>query len=577
MLHRTKASVLRWLVDQNPDLDRVRRHLVTNRRGLVDWRLANGKGIFDAIAPQVAYRDWVSDDRVESSATIIVGCNLGYGVNHVLATTPVSHKVLVLEPRPEMILACLSQTDYGPFLENQKLVFIPPDHQHLAAGAWQLALQYVYGNIFLRSDIPSRQLGPDYAVWFRRVREALEDMSCLVTTMRHKQHVMVRNELRNFARAMEDGSLLPLKDQGQGITAVVLGAGPSLANFAPALAKNPATALYVAGFQTLPALQEYGLKPHFCMAVDHTAALKKTYARLDAEWIKTIPLIYSCAIDPEVLRIYPGPTIPLWTLGGLGSNMPRDREFVLDAGGNVGVAITRFLVWCGVDKVVLVGQDFAWQGRHTHVAGHLSEQGRFEFDPSRHVAMKNRDNQTIFSDLAYLVPLRTMERDIQQWDTPVFNLYGGGAVIKGAKEVTWQWVQDENVLTSYPGRRDRFLEKMMSLRFPRCWPVFESRIAQWIESLKAAENRLVHLFARANRNQSKIRHLLNQVLSFLRQDPLYQPYLFNEILAVAGLVHCKSSYGMSEFHQCQEILKETLKKIAEIDRYLIDNRMPAAA
>ena len=91
-----------------------------NHRGLVDWRLPSGNGMFEAIAPQVSYRDWIPADRTDTSATIIVGCNLGYGLNHVLSNTPDSHKVLVLEPRAEMILACLGHTDYRPFFEYCK-------------------------------------------------------------------------------------------------------------------------------------------------------------------------------------------------------------------------------------------------------------------------------------------------------------------------------------------------------------------------------------------------------------------------------------------------------------------------
>jgi len=398
-----------------------------------------------------------------------------------------------------------------------------------------------------------------------------------MTTMRKRQDVMVRNELRNFARSMDDSSLLGFKNQGQGITAVVLGAGPSLSRFAPLLASNPGGALYACGFQTLPALRDYGLKPHFCMAVDHATALKRVYDQLDTEWVRGIPLIYSCAIDPEVLSMYPGPTLPLWTLGGLGSNMPRDREFVLDAGGNVGVALIRFLVWCGVDKIVLVGQDFAWQGKNTHVPGHLSGCTEFVFDPGQHMALKNRDGQTIYSNLPFMIPLRALERDLQQWNTPVLNLYGGGAVIRGTNEITWEQIKDGVMLTSGSGKLEHFLHRLRREQSPRCWPVFESRSSQWVRSLGAVQKRLAEIFNRAKENQPQIRMVLSQILVFLRQDPLYQPYLFKEILDIAGLVYTKGSYGSAEFAECQGILVRTLKKVEEIDLYLVCNRMPTAA
>jgi hypothetical protein len=575
VLHRLNAPIIQWLAAQKVDLKDLNNHLVTNQRGGLDWRLPSGQGIFDAIAPQAAYRDWIPQEKAHTSATVIVGCNLGYGIHHVLANTPDSHKILVLEPRPEMVLACLAQTEYGPFLETKRLFFIPPDHQLLRDIAWHLALQYVFGSIFVRSDMPSRQLGPEYAKWTDHCEGIFEDLGCLITTIRTHQDLMVGNELRNFARAIEEGSLISLKDQGQGLSAVVLGAGPSLADFAPLMAGNPGNALYACGLQTLPALQEHGLKPHVCMAVDPTTSLKRVYDRLDMEWAKDIPLIYSRAADPEILRAYPGPTHPVWTFGGIGTNMPRDRELMIDGGGNVGVALTRFLVWCGVDQIILAGQDFAFRGERTHVAGHLVYNNTFHFVPGRHVELKNRDGQAIYSSLSYVTPLRALENDLKRWNTPVFNLYGGGAIIKGSTEVTWEQVIAKGLLDSVPGRLQQFLSALNQARSPRPWPVFEVRSDQWASSLRSVQKRLEGLFRRANKNQEEIHTILEQILVFFRQDPLYQPYLFKEIFSLAGLAHATCTYGRKELTQCRRITERAVKKVQDVDLYLVHNRKAA--
>ncbi len=574
-LQRLNAPIFQWLTTQNPDVSGFDGNIITNKHGLLDWSLPNGQGLFDSISQQVAYRDWIPKDKTDTSATVIVGSNLGYGVNHVLANTPHSHQVLVLEPRPEILLACLSQTDYRDFFETGKLFFVPPDREFLGGMGWQLALQYVFGNIFLRSDMPCRQLGPEYAAWTGHIKEALEDFSCGITTLRRAQDIMVKNELKNFSRAMRDGNLLALKNQGQGLSAVVLGAGPSLADFAPLLAEKPGGALYTCGLQTLPALQEHGLKPHLCMAVDYTTALKKVFDRLDMERARDIPLIYSLTLDPEVLNAYPGPTIPVWTLGGLSSNMPQDREFVLATRGNVGVALTRFLAWCGVDQIILAGQDFAWQGEKTHVSGHLSDENSFCFNPERHIKMKNKDGETIYSDLAYVTPLRGLESDLKQLNIPVFNLYGGGAVIEGSIEVTWEQVLSEGLVNSTPGSLEHFLKAMNQCRAPRPWPVFEARSIQWAGSLYSVEKRLKKLFKKASECQEEIHKIFNQILLFLRQDPLYQPYLFKEILGMAGLVHARPSYGFEELAECRKIVKRVLEKVRAMDQHLIYDRKAA--
>jgi hypothetical protein len=574
-LERGNTAIFHWLAAQEPGSRDPDSNLVTNQWGLLDWCLPSGKGLFDAISPGMLYREWIPREKADTSATLIVGCNLGFGINHVLSNTPHAHKVLVLEPRQEMLLACLSQTDYRPFFESKRLFFIPPDLAFLRKVVWQLKLQYMFGNIFVRSDMPSRQLGPEYAVWTDQWKETLQDFTVEMNTLASRQNIMVGNELKNFAHAMGDGSLLPLKNQGVGLSAVTLGAGPSLTKFAPFLVQDPGHALYTCGLQTLPALQPHGLKPHLCLAIDHTMSMKKVYDRLDMEWARDIPLIYSCKLAPDVLRAYPGPTLPLWTLGGLGNCMARDREVVLDAGGNVGVALTRFLTWCGVSQILLVGQDFAWQGEKTHAAGHLADKNTFRFDPKRHIEMKNRYGETIYSSLAYTTALRDLENDLKRSNVPVFNLYGGGASIKGSKEVTCIQVFQKGLLSSAPGSLEHFVGTLKQARSPRPRPIFEARSLQWAGSVRSVQKRLEKLFKKAKKHQGEIHATLSQILFFLRQDPLYRPYLFNEILGLAGLVHARKSYGLNEKAECKGMLKQVVKKVREMDQYLAYNKRAA--
>ena len=569
------TAIFRWLAAQEPSPRNLDSCLFTNRWGLLDWRLPSGKGLFDPIPPRMLYAEWIPREKGNTSATLIVGCNLGYGINHVLSNTSHTHKVLVLEPRQEMLLACLSQTDYRPFLEGKKLFFVPPDLATLRKVVWPLNLQYMFGNIVVRPDIPSRQLGPEYAVWTDQWKEVLEGLSVEMNTLGARQDIMIGNELKNFARAMEDGSLLPLKNQGVGLSAVTLGAGPSLARFAPLLAQDPGDALYTCGLQTLPALQPHGLKPHLCLAIDHTMSMKRVYDRLDTEWAKDIPLIYSCKLAPEVLRPYPGPTLPMWTLGGLGACMPGDREVVLDAGGNVGVALTRFLTWCGVRQILLVGQDFAWQGEKTHAAGHLAENNTFHFGSKRHIEMTNRYGETIYSLPAYTTALRDLENDLKRPKVPVFNLYGGGAIIKGSKEVTCTQVFQKGLLSSAPGSLEHFVATLSQARSPRPWPAFEAKSRLWASSVRSVQKRLEKLFKKTKKHQKEIHSTLSQILFFLQQDSFYRPYLFNEILGLAGLVRARQSYGLKEKAECKQVLKQAVKKAREIDQYLAYNKRAA--
>ena len=415
-----KEPVASWLAHAVKDIEGALARIFVNSMGILDWRMDDGTGLIEKCPPlPVLYDEWRTVKQPERDATVIVGVNLGYGLNHVLTGTPDSHKVIVIEPRADMLLACLGQTDYRPYLEAGKLRFIVPDHDQVENAVQRLDLNLVYGSIHLRNDLVCQQIGPEYAQLSQLTRGKLENFSVELATLRLKQEVMVGNELKNYADAMNNGSLQPLKDMAQGATAVILGAGPSLADTGPILAERPGHALYACALQTLPALERVGLKPDMCLAIDFRPEMMQLYDNIqDMSWLEDLPLIYSTKLDPDVVKRYPGPKIPLWTMGGIGTYVFHEHELVLDAGGNVGVTLARFLSWCGVSRIVLAGQDFSWPADRTHAPGHHAHQNVQSFDPQRDVELKNLWGKTIYSNVGYLSAMRDLEKDLRKAPGP---------------------------------------------------------------------------------------------------------------------------------------------------------------
>lgn len=565
-LETANPTLYRWLSGSTFDEQSLKTSVFVNKWGIIDWRMSEGNGLFESLPPGSLYRDWIQLEKPELSASIIVGCNLGYGLNHILVNTPDSHKILVLEPNPELLLACLGQTDYRPFFENKKLHFVTPNEDHLAEYIKNLDLQYVYGKIYLRGDLPSRQIGPEYARWMNTVKHRLENFTVEMITLRCRQDVMVGNELKNYRRAQSDGSLQCMKDAGRGVGAVILGAGPSLANFAPQLAENPGYALYATALQTMPALQKLGLKPHLCLALDYDGSMLSVYDRLDPEWAKDVPLIYSTKVNPDLVDRYPGPTLPLWTMGGMATFVMQDHEFVLDAGGNVSLTLVRLLRWMGVSSLLLVGQDFAWRDGPTHAAGHHASAGPIPFDGSMHRRLKNLWGEDIISSVQYLTSKRDMENDLKKSPFRISNLYGGGVVIEGAPAVNMEEARQSGLLSSAPGSRERFqyfLEQAKNHGKPMR---FEPRSHIWTSSIRGMERRMQKLFRSCGQSQNEIHTLLEQALFFVRQDPLYLPYLFNETIDLAGLAKTRKSYNPADLSEFKRIGKSILAKVREVDR-----------
>jgi hypothetical protein len=556
-----------WLFRQKYDLERLSEQVVENRFGLLDWKLEEGGSVFEKMPPKNYYAHWIPEKQPDTSCTVIIGSNLGYGINHVLANTPQTHKILVLEPRPDVLMACLGQTDYRPFFEMKKLHFMPPDVEFVTRAIQHLDLQFLNGNIYVRSDTPSQQIGPEYAKWTRIINEKLENFSVEMITLRNRQDLMVGNELKNFARAAGHGSLKPLKDAAKGLTAVVIGAGPSLSEFAPTLAENPGGAIYATAIQTLPVCQRLGVKPHFCVGIDYSGGMRKIFEQLDPDFASDIPLIYSTKMDPEVVETYPGPKLPLWTMGGLTTYVMGDRELVLDAGGNVGLAMTRLLAYCGVSRTVFVGQDFAAKGA-THAAGHHQENVKASNSTSFRVELTNRDGETIWSSPQFMAAKRDLEGDLAQSPFEAYNLYGGGVSIAGTREIGLGELDEMGLLACPPGLRDDFIAQLNECRGLPFQVAFQPKSHLWASQLRKAEKQLEKLFKKLSRNQEPINEIVRKIETFVKSEPVYVPYLFNEVMDLAGLSRARYEYVQGDLGEIKSVIKRINTKIREMDRCL---------
>lgn len=564
-LERTGNPIFQWLSAQDFQIDKLKNNIFINDFGLHDWRMESGKGLLESLPPEGLYANWLHKDKAETSATFVVGSNLGYGVNHLLKNTPDTHKVMLLEPRTEMLLACLGQTDYRPFFEARKFHILVPDERFVAEVVKNLDLQFIYGQIHLKGDLPSRQLGPEYAQWTTLIKNRLENFSLELSTLRFRQDVMVGNEIDNFKRAMLDGSLKSIEGKANGVGAVILGAGPSLEDMAPRLAERPGHVLYTCALQTLPVLQKLGIKPHLCAAIDYDSSMLRIFDRLDPDFASDIPLIYSTKVDPMLLKRYPGPTLPMWTVGGMGTYVLKQRDLVLDAGGNVSVTLSRLLRTCGVSHILMVGQDYAWINGKSHSAGHHNTNTKIK-QASYHQDTKNMDGETILTTVQYMTAKRELEYDLKQADFPIYNVYGGGVPIEGTEAIDLDAAYSRGILASAPGSVDRFLGDLMACRNAIPPIRLEPRSPMWTTSMRNAEKHLTKLFKNITANQKEIHTALERIEMFVKQDPLYMPYLFNETLDLAGLTRAKARHERSDLQEFKSIAKRILKKVREMDR-----------
>jgi hypothetical protein len=390
---------------------------------------------------------------------------------------------------------------------------------------------------------------------------------------------MVGNELSNFRRALADGDMKSLHGALGGMPAVIAGAGPSLAASAPAVIGLQGRALITAALQTLPAMQAVGIRPDLAVCIDYSDGILRVYDRLAPEWARHVPLIYSTKVQPEVVRRYPGPTLPLWTVGGMATFIAGKDDLVLDAAGNVSVALMRLLHWMGAGRMVLAGQDFGWRGDASHAAGHHAAAitvGTLE--------LQGRDGP-VRSTLPYATALRDMEQDIRTRQLDVVNLYGGGALIDGARNIEPGDLDREVPHPAHQGQAGDGASGDALATFRQCLdaamtpceqPQFAPRLPHWRTSLRNAQKKLETLFRKPERHGAEIVEMLGRIHFFLRQDPICTPYLYNEIMDVSGLVHGRDRFGLPQLTEFRQIARRVLDKIRRIDEVMTSAGQQAA-
>ncbi len=580
----TCRPAAQWLEQLAPDIASLLARMGKNRWDMVDLQLPQGEYLFDALPPSLCYKDWIppashskdsgpGSDRnnLARSATVVVGCNIGYGLIHLLNNTPHSHKILLMEPDAAMLALCLSQSDFSPYLVSGKLTVLVPDRIVAHQVIRRLDIQYLFGSIHMCADLPSRQLSHQYATWTAILQGMLDSFALEMATLRNVQDTMLANELDNFRNALRNGSLNPLKNMLAGLPALVVGAGPSLETHGPDIAAAQTQAIVATSLQAMPACQRIGLTPHLCLAIDWGESMISVYERLDPEWTANIPLIYSTKVRKEVVQRYPGPAIPLWTVGGLGTFIGGADDLVLEAGSNVNVAMVRLLHWAGVRRFALLGQDLGWKGDRSHARGHFTTRLKI-CQPAQDMA-----GAPIQTNNKFLSAARELEQDFCSLkNIEAFNIYGGGLPIKGTTTVTPQDILTREVLNAPPDGLNKLRLGLQQAMIPCTQPTWEPREEQWRTSLRHVQRKLEKLLRKPAKHHESITETLRQVHMFLRQDPLYLPYLYNEIMDIAGLGFGRLRYNPSEINVFKAIAKRTLAKIRHMDSVLCNTPQGSA-
>lgn len=223
------------------------------------------------------------------------------------------------------------------------------------------------------------------------------------------------------------------------ITGILVGAGPSLANNIELLKEIKGKAIIGATDTSVKKILEHGIEPDFFASID----INKVTDVFD-ESIANIPLVMDMTSRIELVNTQKSTKIVTGNDGEILKNIYKKFDIpltVAPTGGSVSCTVySAFRLW-NVNRIVLIGQDFAFTGGKRHIPGVIAGEDRLVNDSPLWVEDVN--GNMVETRYDYHKYLTWFESEIaSEPNIEVIDATEGGAKIKGTKIMTLREVID---------------------------------------------------------------------------------------------------------------------------------------
>ncbi len=316
--------------------------------------------------------DRVADEALSGSPAgdliIVVGAGLGYVID-ALERRRWMGRVLVPEPDAETAGPLLARRDWTSLIGDGRLrVLVGPDYKG-ASDCWSWLGDGTWDPCVLTNP-QLATLYPEATVRAGRLVSRLAfDARANADARRAFAPRYLLNSLRNLPAVVREGDAADLAGAAVGRPAVLVGAGPSLAEAIPSLRDVRDRVLVIAVDTAVRPLREAGIDPHLIVAVDPSEQNARHLTDL-ADGASL--LVAEASLDPHALAAFAGRTF-LFTVS---DHQP--WPWVRDAGRSLGrlrawgsVLTTAFDLArsIGCDPIVFVGADLSYPNGQPYVRG----------------------------------------------------------------------------------------------------------------------------------------------------------------------------------------------------------------
>ncbi|TFE29036.1 6-hydroxymethylpterin diphosphokinase MptE-like protein [Cohnella luojiensis] len=431
--------------------DRSRYQVTYTRNGLPNLCVLTASNqkinIYSNYDPYHEAERWVEsiDDTINGKSNVLVfGFGLGYHLLQLNRKYP-EHQLVIFEPDEQLLLAAMEAVDFQELFSKINIkLFIVGWNKTLRDSAFYYFARREKGEtaitaipVYDKLDIRKK------LEFFEDAKTAIMLFEVSTRTRNVFGFQWLQNKLYNLAHIMNTPSIRGLQDKLTGITAVIVGAGPSLEADIKNLRKLKEHALIIAAGTSVQSLMHFNIAPHLIVSVDGSEANYDAFSHLD---VNDVPFLYNPLIHNKIIEnknklfhfLIDGDLTSRYTVG-----WKMDDPVFSSPPSVTGPAI-QAAIYMGCKEIVFTGQDLSYPGEHIYAPGakHVSQEKSDFMIENADMQVENVQGGMNRTNSMMRVTLREIEKLLESYPEIRFiNTSQSGAKIEHT-----EWQSMESVL-----------------------------------------------------------------------------------------------------------------------------------
>lgn len=321
--------------------------------------------------------DSIAHSAMGKSNVLIYGFGFGYHLKS-LSDSYERHHCYIYEPDVQILLAAMQVIDLEPIFtrKNVKDLAVGQDKNEVDQLFYRFMAK-IKGETSTVSLPVYDRIAPGQKLKF--IQDAKIAMLNFAFSKSIHQKLGIqwtKNRLYNMAVNVHSPSLLGLKGKLNGVTAVIVGAGPSLKEDIEHLRILKEHALIIAAGSSTQSLFHYGIEPHLIVSMDGDTPNYAAFAHLQTDHI---PFLYAPQLESRIIENKTFNIMHVFFSNDLVTQVlmgvTQDDAVFASNHSVTGTAI-QAAIFMGCQQIVFTGQDLSYPGEIVYAPGavHVSQE-----------------------------------------------------------------------------------------------------------------------------------------------------------------------------------------------------------